>query len=110
MKNLHLLGEILLQPLVLPDVVTDELDGKLPRYLHSPFSLALSVEPRLRPPDDAVFVGIYTDCPLDVETLDINVEVLERVYDALAFYSPVNSFFFSNSDMEERNTPCIKAR
>lgn len=110
MKNLHLLGEIFLQPLVLPDVVTDELDGKLPRYLHSPFSLALSVEPSLCPPDDAIFVGIYTDRPLNVETLDINVEVLERVYDALAFYSPVNSFFFSNSDMEERNTPCIKAR
>lgn len=73
MQNFHLLGEILLQPLVLSDVVTDELHGKLPRYLHSPFSLALSVEPRLRPPDDAVLVGIYADCPLDVETLDIYV-------------------------------------
>ena len=110
MKNFHLLGIIFLQPLVLLDVVTNELDGKLPRYLYGSLTLAFSIEPCLCPPDDAVLVGIYADCPLDVETLDINVKVLEWVDDALAFYSPVNSFFFSSSDMEERNTPCIKAR
>lgn len=110
MENFHLLGEIFLQPLVLFDVVTNELDGKLPRYLYGSLALALSIEPSLCPPDDAVLVGIYADSPLDVETLDINVKVLEWVDDALAFYSPVNNFFFSSSDMDERNTPCIKAR
>ena len=110
MKDFHLLGEIFLQPLVLLDVVTNELDGKLPRYLYGSLALVLSIEPRLCPPDDAVLVGIYADSPLNVETLDINVKVLEWVDDALAFYSPVNNCFFSSSDMDERNTPCIKAR
>ena len=110
MENFHLLGEIFLQPLVLFDVVTNELDGKLPRYLYGSLTLAFSIEPCLCPPDDTVLVGIYADCPLNVETLDINVKVLEWVDDALAFYSPVNNFFFSSSDMDERNTPCIKAR
>ena len=110
MKDFHLLGKIFLQPLVLLDIVTNELDGKFPRYLYGSLSLALSIEPRLCPPDDTVLVGIYADCPLNVETLDINVKVLEWVNDALAFYSPVNNFFFSSSDMDERNTPCIRAR
>ena len=110
MKDFHLLGEIFLQPLVLLDVVTNEIDGTLPRYLYGSLALVLSIEPRLCPPDDAVLVGIYADSPLNVETLDINVKVLEWVDDALAFYSPVNNFFFSSSDMDERNTPCIKAR
>ena len=76
MKDFHLLGEIFLQPLVLLNVVTNELDGKLPRYLYSSLALALPIEPRLCPPDDAVLVGIYADSPLDVEALDINVKVL----------------------------------
>ena len=110
MEYFHLLWEILLQPLILLDVVTNELDGKFPRYLYGSLTLALPIEPCLCPPDDAILVGIYADRPLNVETLDINVEVFEWVDDALAFYSPVNSFFFSSSDMDERNTPCIKAR
>lgn len=76
MKDFHLLGEIFLQPLVLLDVVTNELDGKLPRYLYGSLALVLSIEPRLCPPDDAVLVGIYADSPLNVKTLDINVKVL----------------------------------
>ena len=110
MEHLHLLGEVGLQPLVLLDDVLDELDSLLAVDLDSPFSFLSAIEPCLRPPDDTVLVGIYADCPLNVETLDINVKVLEWVNDALAFYSPVNNFFFSSSDMDERNTPCIKAR
>ena len=110
MENFHLLGEIFLQPLILLYVVTNEFDGKFPRYLYGSLTLALSIEPSLCPPNDAVLVGIYADSSLDVEILDINVKVLEWVDDALAVYSPVNNFFFSSSDMDERNTPCIKAR
>ena len=110
MENFHLLGEIFLQPLVLFDVVTNELDGKLPRYLYGSLALALSIEPSLCPPHDAVLVGIDTDSALDVEALDVEVEIGKRVDDALAFYGEVKSFFLSSSLMLERNTPCMRAR
>ena len=108
MEHLHLLGEVCLQPLVLLDDVLDELDSLLAVDLDSPFSFLPAVEPCLRPPYDAVLVGIDTDSALDVEALD--VEVGKRVDDALAFYGEVKSFFLSSSLMLERNTPCMRAR
>ena len=105
MEHLHLLGEVGLQPLVLLDDVLDELDSLLAVDLDSPFSFLSAIEPCLRPPDDTVLVGIYTDRALDVE-----VEIGKRVDDALAFYGEVKSFFFSSSLMLERNTPCMRAR
>ena len=102
MEHLHLLGEVCLQPLVLLDDVLVDLD--------SPFSFLPAVEPCLRPPYDAVLVGIDTDSALDVEALDVEVEIGKRVDDALAFYGEVKSFFLSSSLMLERNTPCMRAR
>ena len=110
MEHLHLLGEVCLQPLVLLDDVLDELDSLLAVDLDSPFPFLSAVEPCLRPPYDAVLVGIDTDSALDVEALDVEVEIGKRVDDALAFYGEVKSFFLSSSLMLERNTPCMRAR
>ena len=64
----------------------------------------------LSPPHDAVLVGINADGTLYVETLDVYVEILKRVYYTLTGYGVVSSFFFSYSVIVERNTPCINAR
>lgn len=79
MKNFHLLGKELFQPLILLDVIVDEFDGQCPTYLYGPFSFLTSVEPGFRPPYDAVPVGIYTDRPLNIEALDVNLKVGQRV-------------------------------
>ena len=110
MKNFHLFGKELFQPLVFLDIIMDELDGQCPCYLYGSFSFFASVEPSFRPPHDAVLVRIDAHKPLDVETLDVYLKVSKRVDDSLTFYSPVSSFFFSISLMEDRNTLCIKAR
>ena len=110
METRHLLGEELFKPYVFLDVIMDELDGERPRYLNCSFPFLPSVEPCLRPPNNAVSVRIDTDCPLNVEALDVYLKVGQRVENTLAFYSPVNSFFFSISLMDDRNTLCIIAR
>lgn len=110
MKDFHLLGEELLQPFVLLHIVVDELDGQGPRYLDGTLPFLASVEPGFCPPYDAVSVGIDADCALDVEALDVNLKISKRVDDALTFYSPVSSFFFSISLIDDRNTLCIMAR
>lgn len=79
MKDFHLLGKELFQPLVLLDVIVNELDGQSPCYLYGSFSFLASVEPGFRPPYDAVPVGIYTDRPLNVEALDVYLKVSQRV-------------------------------
>lgn len=110
MKDFHLLGEELFQPLVLLDVIVNELDSQSPRDFNGSFSLLTTVEPGFRPPYDAVSVGIDTDRPLDVETLNVYLKVCQWVNDTLTFYSPVSSFFFSTSLMDDRKTLCIRAR
>ncbi len=110
MENRHLFGEELFKPFVFLDIIMDELDGECSRYLNSSFPFLAPVEPCLRPPYNAVSVWIDTDCPLNVEALDVYLKVGQRVENTLAFYSPVNSFFFSISLMDDRNTLCIKAR
>ena len=79
MEDFHLLGEELFQPLVLMDVIVNELDGQSPCYLYGSFSFLTSVEPGFRPPYDAVPVGIDTDRPLNIEALDVNLKVGQRV-------------------------------
>ena len=110
MYDLHLLGEKLLQPLVLLYVIVDELDGKRTGDLNGSLTLFSSVEPGFRPPHDAVLVGIDAHKPLDVETLDVYLKVSKRVDDSLTFYSPVSSFFFSFSLMDDRKMLCIIAK
>ena len=99
MEHFHLTWIIFFEPFVLADAVVDEADGEF-----------LAVEPGFRPPVDAVLVGIDADEALDVETLDVDVEAVERIDEALTVYGVVNSFFFSISVMDERNTPCMSAR
>ena len=79
MKNFHLLGKELFQPLILLDVIVDELDGERTGYLNGSLPLFSSVEPGFRPPYDAVPVGIDTDRPLNIEALDVNLKVSQRV-------------------------------
>ena len=75
MKNFHLLGKELFQPLILLDVIVDEFDGQCPANLYGSFSFLASVEPSLCPPHDTVPVRINADRPLDVETLDVYLKV-----------------------------------
>ena len=110
MEHFHLFGKIFFQPFVLADSIVNELDGEVAVDLDCPLALLLAVEPCFGPPYYAVLVGIDADCALDVETLDVDVEILERVNDTLTFYSPVKSFFLSFSLIVDRNTPCIRAR
>ena len=110
MKDLHLLGEELLQPLVFLDTVVDELNGELPRDLYGALSLLVTVEPCLCPPHDAVAVGIDADPSLDVEALDVDLEVGKGIDDTLTRYSPLSSFFLSFSVIEDRKTLCMSAR
>ena len=79
MKNFHLLRKELFQPLILLDVIVDEFDGQCPANLYGSFSFLTSVEPGFRPPYDAVPVVIDIDRPLNIETLDVNLKVGQRV-------------------------------
>ena len=74
-KHLHLLREVLLQPLVLLYHVFDELYRHFTADFYGTLTFLASVEPCLRPPDDAVLVGIDTDPTLYVETLYVDVKV-----------------------------------
>jgi hypothetical protein len=83
MEDSHLLGEELLQPLVLLNVIVDELDGELSRDLNGPLSFLAAVEPCFCPPHDTVAIGINADPALDVETLDVYLKVGKWIDDAL---------------------------
>lgn len=110
MEHFHLTWEKLFQPFVLCHIVLYKLDGQLTVDFYGSFSFLLAVEPSLSPPYNTVLVRIDTDGTLYVKALDVYIEILEWVYDALACYGVVSSFFFSYSLIVERNTPCIKAR
>ena len=100
----------LFQPLVLFDIIVDELDSQLAVNLNGTFSTLLSIEPCFCPPHDAVFVWIDTDGALYVEALYVNVEIFKWVDDTLTGYGEVKSFFLSISLIAERNMPCMRAR
>ena len=110
MEHFHLSGEIFFEPFVLADAVVDESDGELTVDLHGPLSPLFTVEPCFRPPVDAVLAGIDAAEALDVEALDVDVEAVERVDEALAGYGVVSSFFFSISGMGGGDTPGAGAR
>lgn len=110
MENFHLTREELLQPLILGYNIMDELDSQLSVDLDGSFPFFLTIEPCFCPPNDAVLVGIYAYRSLYVETLNVNIQILKRVYKALAVYCVVSSFFFSCSLKDERKTPWNRAR
>ena len=110
MKHLHLLWEVLLQPLVLLDDVLDELYRHFSVDFDGSFAFLATVEPRLRPPHYSVLVGIDADSALYVKALDINVKVGKRIDDALAYCCAFRNFFFTSSLVLARKTPCISAR
>lgn len=110
MKDFHLTRKELLQPLIFGYNIMDEFDSQFPVDLDSSFTLFLAIKPCFSPPYYTVLVGIDADRSLYVETLNIYVQILKRVYEALADYCVVSSFFFSYSLIDERNTPWIRAR
>ena len=110
MKNFHLLGKELFQPLILLDVIVDEFDGQCPTYLYSPFSFLTSVEPGFRPPAYARPVRIDSHLPLDVEAPHVDVKVGKRVYDSGGGDGFVIAFFLLDSSMADRNILCRRAR
>ena len=108
--NFHLLGEVLLQPFILLNLVTDEHDGKLTVYLNTGFAFLAVVEPRLSPPSDTGLVGEYAYCPWNVEALNFNIQVCQRVNLTTVGYSLLECFFFNSSGHVETNTPKFRAR
>ena len=110
MIDLHLLGKVFLQPLVFLYLVTDEHDGKLTAYLNTGFAFLAVVEPRLSPPSDTGLVGEYAYCPWNVEALNFNIQVCQRVNLTTVGYSLLECFFFNSSGQVETNTPKFIAR
>ena len=101
MVDFHLLGKVLLQPLILVYLVHDEQEGVLPGYLYTGLTVFPVVEPSLRPPAYARLVRIDADYPRDVETLDNNVKSFQGIDDAAARYGFVTGFFFNPSSQVE---------
>ena len=108
--DLHLLGEVVLQPLVLLHLVVDEEESVLPRYLHAGLAVLPVVEPGLGPPADARLVRIDADSTGDVEALYLDLEILQRVDDATVLYGLVAGFFFTPSSHVDRYVPWISAK
>ena len=108
--DLHLLGKELSKPLVLVDVVEDELYGLLAFYLHTGFTEFVVIEPCLCPPAYSGAVGIDADEPRNVETLNVNVKFCKWVDDVATAYGLLTLFFFIPSTLVERNTPWRRAR
>ena len=103
MIDLHLLGEVLLQPFVFFYILIDELYRQLTVDFDGGFTRLAVVEPCLRPPPDAASVGIDTHQSRYVETLDVYLQFGKRVYQAAAGYGFVIGFFFTASLMVLRN-------
>lgn len=110
MIDLHLLGEVLLQPLVFLYLVTDEHDGQLTAYLNTGFTFLAVVEPCLSPPSDTSLVGENAYSPWNVEALHLNVQVCQRVDLTTVDYGLLVCFFFNSSGQVETNTPKFRAR
>ena len=103
MIDLHLLGEVLLQPFVFFYILIDELYRQLTVDFDGGFTRLAVVEPCLRPPSDAASVGIDTYQSRYVEALDVYLQFGKRVYQAAAGYGFVIGFFFTASLMVLRN-------
>ena len=103
MIDLHLLWKVFFEPVILLDVVVDELEGQLPVYLYGIFALLAVVEPCLCPPPESRTVGIDAHDALDVETLDVYLQVCQRINEIARRYGIVVCFFFSSALSELRN-------
>lgn len=99
----HLLREIFFKPFVLFYVLVDEPDGSLSFYLYGGFSFFTVIEPGLSPPSDTALVGIDADKSGNIEALYVDVQFRKRIDKAAAGYGSLFSFFFSSTDIEERN-------
>lgn len=110
MIDLHLLGKVLLQPLVFLYLVTYEHDGQLTAYLHTGFTFLAVVEPCLSPPSDTCLVWKNAYSPRYVEALHLNVQVCQRVDLTTVGYGLLVCFFFNSSGHVETNTPKFRAR
>ena len=86
MVCLHLVGKKLLKPLILLDKIADKVYGYLPFNLHCRFTIVGVVKPRLGEPSDAEAVGIDTYHSRNIETLNINIPVGERILIPLTQY------------------------
>ena len=102
--DLHLLREVFFKPLILLNVVVDELHCQLPVNLYGCLACLAVVEPCLRPPSDPTLVWIYTHQPRYVETLNVNLQLGKRVDESAAGYGTFLSFFFSSADIVLRKT------
>lgn len=108
--DLHLLGEMLLEPLVLLYLVVDEHQGKMPGDLYACLTLLAVVEPCLGPPPYARLVREDAHDARNVKALYLDVEVCKRVNQPSIGYGLLVCFFFTSSLQLERNVPCRKAR
>ena len=94
MVCLHLNREVLLKHGILLDLVIPEAQRRLSAYRHGRLAVLAVVEPGLGPPVDAALVRIHADKPGDVKALDINLEIRQRVDDALLPFCFIRYFFF----------------
>lgn len=91
------------------DTVLNEAYRLFPFDFHRGFPFFPVVEPCFRPPADSGAVGIDGDNPRYVETLDVDVQLRQRVDESAARYSFVMKFFTS-PPIVERYTSCRRAR
>lgn len=108
--HFHLLGEKLFEPCIFFDTVLNEAYRLFPFDFHRGFPFFPVVEPCFRPPADSGAVGIDGDNPRYVETLDVDVQLRQRVDESAARYSFVMKFFFTSPPIVERYTSCRRAR
>ena len=109
--HLHLPGKELFEPRVLLYTVVNEANGLFPFDFHRCFPFLPVVEPRLRPPADSGTVGIDGDDSRYVKTLDVDVQLRQRVDDTAVGYWFVMKFFFTPPPpVVERYTSCRRAR
>lgn len=102
--HFHLLGEKLFEPCIFFDTVLNEAYRLFPFDFHRGFPFFPVVEPCFRPPADSGAVGIDGDNPRYVETLDVDVQLRQRVDESAARYSFVMKFFLPRRPLW-RGTP-----
>ena len=86
------------------DTVLNEAYRLFPFDFHRGFPFFPVVEPCFRPPADSGAVGIDGDNPRYVETLDVDVQLRQRVDESAARYSFVMKFFLPRRPLW-RGTP-----
>ena len=103
MKDFHLLREVFFKPGILFYLVSDELDCHCSGDFNGSFTFLATIEPCLSPPSDTALVGIDADKSGNIEALYVDVQFRKRIDKAAAGYGSLFSFFFSSTDIEERN-------